>query len=89
MPRGDLKFAGKNKLGLTLPDVPRDSNEQNASEKEYEQKQIFKSKFFVLNSASQMFVSNVYKKSSINLIVLIDKKIEWKNFLIQNVLLVN
>jgi len=32
MPKGDFAPAGKNRLGLTLPEVPKDSNEQNHSE---------------------------------------------------------
>lgn len=32
MPINEMASSGKNKLGLTLPEVPRDSNEQNHSE---------------------------------------------------------
>ncbi|CAF0801945.1 unnamed protein product [Adineta steineri] len=32
MPRGDAISSGKNKLGLTLPEVPKDPNEQNHGE---------------------------------------------------------
>jgi hypothetical protein len=36
MPRGETTSSGKNKLGLTLPEVPKDSNEQNHSENRYD-----------------------------------------------------
>jgi len=37
MPRGESTSSGKkNKLGLTLPEVPKDPNEQNHTENGYE-----------------------------------------------------
>ncbi len=32
MPKGETPLSSKNRLGLTLPEVPKDSNEQNHSE---------------------------------------------------------
>lgn len=87
MPRGE---SGKNKLGLTLPEVPKDPSEQNHGENRYENNIIIYFVYLVyFNLVSQMYVSNVYKKNLNNLIVPINKKIEWKNFLMQNVLLEN
>jgi hypothetical protein len=87
MPRGESTSSGKNKLGLTLPEVPKETSEQNHSENRYKKKQkSIKINLFILNLVSQMSVSNVYKKNLNNLIVRINKKIVWKNFLIQNVL---
>ena len=41
MPINEATSSGKNKLGLTLPEVPRDSNEQNHSENGYDRDQAF------------------------------------------------
>jgi hypothetical protein len=36
MPVNETPSSGKNKLGLTLPEVPKDSNDQNHIENGYE-----------------------------------------------------
>jgi hypothetical protein len=36
MPINEPTSSGKNKLGLTLPEVPKDPSEQNQSENGYE-----------------------------------------------------
>jgi hypothetical protein len=56
MPRGE---SGKNKLGLTLPEVPKDQNEQNHSENRYEKNMKIDFFIFFLNLVFQMYVSNV------------------------------
>ncbi len=87
MPRGESTSSGKkNKLGLTLPEVPKDPNEQNHTENGQEKYMKNKRFIYFLNLVFRMYVLNVYKKNLNNSIVPINKKIEWKNFLIQNVL---
>ena len=89
--KGLWTFSGKNKLGLTLPELPTEINETNPNENEYE-KQFEKNElicFWCCNKGSVMFLSNDWKKNLNNSIVLTDKKIEWKNSSIVNVPLDN
>ena len=89
MPRSDATVPRKNIHDLKLPEIPRDTAEQNHSENGYENNLKIFLFIYLLNLVSRMSVLNVYKKNLNNLIVPINKKIGWKNFLIQNVRLEN